>query len=67
MLFSNSLKNKKISLGSGYKIKVKSEILHTKTRRNSSRSYFSIIELFLKINDKKFRILDFQVDKKDAK
>lgn len=65
--FSNSLKEEKIHLNSEFKIKVKSEIIHTKTKRNSSGSYFCIVELFLKIEDKKYRILDFQVDKKHSK
>ena len=65
--FSNSLKKKEILLTSDFKIKVKSDIIHTKTRRNSSGSYFCIIELFLKIKDKKYRILDFQVDEEYSK
>ena len=65
--FSNSLNKKEIIVNSEFKIKVKSEIIHTKTRRNNSGSYFCIIELFLKIKDKKYRILDFQVDEEDSK
>lgn len=65
--FSNSLKKNEILITSSFKIKVKSDIIHTKTRRYSSGSYFCIIELFLKTKDKKYRILDFQVDEKDSK
>ncbi|PWG06462.1 hypothetical protein [Polaribacter aquimarinus] len=65
--FSNNLKEKEIQLNSEFKIKVESQTIHTKSRRNSRGSYFSIIQLFLKINGEKYRILDFQVDKKDSK
>jgi hypothetical protein len=65
--FSNSLKEKEIQLNSDFKIKVKSDIIHTKTRRNSSGTYFCVIELFLKIKDEKHRILDFQVEEKYSK
>ncbi len=65
--FSNTLKDKEVNLNSAFKIKVKSDIIHVKTRRSSSGSYFCVVELFLKINDEKFRILDFEVDKKDSK
>jgi hypothetical protein len=65
--FSNSLREKEIHLNAEFKIKLKSEIIYVKTRNPVSGSYFCIIELFLKIKDKKHRILDFQVDKKYSK
>ena len=65
--FSNSLKKNEILITSDFKIKVKSDIIHTKTSRNSSGSYFCVIELFLKIKEEKYRILDFQVDEEDSK
>ena len=65
--FSNSLIKNEIELNSDFKIKMKSEIIHAKTKRYTSGSYFCIVELFLKINGEKFRVLDYQVDEKDSK
>ena len=65
--FSNSLEKKEIHLNSEFKIKVKSEILYVKTRNPGSGSYFCMVEVFLKIKDRKHRILDFQVAKKYSK
>ena len=65
--FSNNLKKKEFSVYSDFKIKVKSDIVHVKTKRGTKGSYFCIVELFLKINGKKYRILDYQVDEKDSK
>lgn len=63
--FSNNLKTIQLSSKSNFKIKIRTNTIKTKTYRYSSGSYFYIVELFLKTNDRKYRILDFQVDEKD--
>lgn len=61
--FSNSLKKRKHTLRPSFKIKVKSSIERVK-RRGRPASYFCLVELFLKTSFGKFRILDFQSDRK---
>lgn len=63
--FSNSLKKYDFLFKPNFKIKVKSSIERVK-RRGSPASYFCIVELILKTDNGKFRILDFQTDEKDA-
>ncbi len=63
--FSNSLKKQEFLIRPEFKIKVKSSTMKVK-RRNSPASYFRIVELFLKTDDNKIRILDFQMDDKDS-
>lgn len=62
--FSNSLKRREFLIKPDFKIKVKSSIIRMKT--GSSASYFRVVEFFLKTNNGKFRILNYQMYKKDS-
>ena len=61
--FSNSLKSRKHTLRPSFKIRVKSSI-HRVKKRGRPTSYFCLVELFLMTSFGKFRILDFQSDRK---
>lgn len=63
--FSNSLKRKEFAISSHMGVRMKSKIDYTRTHQYLSGSSFCIIELFLAVDGKELRILDFIMDKRD--
>lgn len=69
--FMNSLKKHKFGLDPEMKVKTKARTEFVKIRSSvfhfNKGSYFRITEIFLVLKNTEYRILDFQVDQKDAR
>ena len=63
IVFRNSLKEKKLKIEQGLKVKVKTKKIRSRTR-NWHKSTISV-DIYIKRNGNKYRIIDFLAERKD--